>query len=183
MCGSATHPGGGSNGRAGATGGAGNPERVRKGKALTVAAVREIVIVGGGHNALVAAFYLAQKGLKPLVLERRAMVGGAAVTEEFHPGFRCSTRRSRRRTAASFDCARHAACQTRIAEARVARTTCSRRRRTAARWFSPTIRSRQRGKLSSSRRMTPRNMSNCIKCWSERRSNPQRTVDANPAGD
>jgi phytoene dehydrogenase-like protein len=56
-----------------------------------VAAAREIVIIGGGHNALVAAFYLAQKGLKPLVLERRAIVGGASVTEEFHPGFRCST--------------------------------------------------------------------------------------------
>jgi len=56
-----------------------------------VTAVREIVIVGGGHNALVTAFYLAKKGLKPLVLERRAIVGGAAVTEEFHPGFRCST--------------------------------------------------------------------------------------------
>jgi phytoene dehydrogenase-like protein len=56
-----------------------------------VAAAREIVILGAGHNALVAAFYLAQKGLKPLVLERRAMAGGAAVTEEFHPGFRCST--------------------------------------------------------------------------------------------
>jgi phytoene dehydrogenase-like protein len=56
-----------------------------------VASAREIVIIGAGHNALVTAFYLAQKGLKPLVLERRAMVGGAAVTEEFHPGFRCST--------------------------------------------------------------------------------------------
>jgi phytoene dehydrogenase-like protein len=56
-----------------------------------VAAARDIVIVGGGHNALVAAFYLARKGLKPLVLERRAIVGGAAVTEEIHPGFRCST--------------------------------------------------------------------------------------------
>jgi phytoene dehydrogenase-like protein len=56
-----------------------------------VAGVREVVILGAGHNALVAAFYLAKKGLKPLVLERRAMVGGAAVTEEFHPGFRCST--------------------------------------------------------------------------------------------
>jgi phytoene dehydrogenase-like protein len=56
-----------------------------------VPTAREIVIVGGGHNALVAAFYLAKKGLKPLVLERRAMVGGAAITEEFHPGFRCST--------------------------------------------------------------------------------------------
>ena len=56
-----------------------------------MAAAREIVIIGAGHNALVAAFYLAQKGLKPLVLERRAIVGGASVTEEFHPGFRCST--------------------------------------------------------------------------------------------
>jgi phytoene dehydrogenase-like protein len=56
-----------------------------------VAAQREIVILGAGHNALVTAFYLANKGLKPLVLERRDIVGGAAVTEEFHPGFRCST--------------------------------------------------------------------------------------------
>jgi len=56
-----------------------------------VADARDVVIVGGGHNALITAFYLAQKGLKPLVLEGRAMVGGAAVTEEFHPGFRCST--------------------------------------------------------------------------------------------
>ena len=52
---------------------------------------RDVVIIGGGHNALVAAFYLARKGLKPLVLERREVIGGAAVTEEFHPGFRCST--------------------------------------------------------------------------------------------
>ena len=49
------------------------------------------MILGGGHNALVAAFYLAKKGHKPLVLERRKIVGGAAVTEEFHPGFKCST--------------------------------------------------------------------------------------------
>jgi len=56
-----------------------------------MAASRDIVIIGGGHNALVTAFYLARKGLKPLVLERRPIVGGAAVTEEFHPGFRCST--------------------------------------------------------------------------------------------
>ena len=56
-----------------------------------MAGAREVVIVGGGHNALVTAFYLARAGLKPLVLERRAMVGGAAVTEEIAAGFRCST--------------------------------------------------------------------------------------------
>ncbi|MGA7930548.1 MAG: NAD(P)/FAD-dependent oxidoreductase [Candidatus Sulfotelmatobacter sp.] len=52
---------------------------------------RDIVIIGGGHNGLVTAFYLAKAGFKPLVLERRAKVGGAAITDEFHPGFRCST--------------------------------------------------------------------------------------------
>ncbi|MHB8485623.1 MAG: phytoene desaturase family protein [Candidatus Acidiferrales bacterium] len=51
---------------------------------------RDIIIIGAGHNGLVAAFYLARAGFKPLVLERRAVVGGAAVTEEFHPGFRAS---------------------------------------------------------------------------------------------
>jgi phytoene dehydrogenase-like protein len=51
----------------------------------------DIVIIGGGHNGLVAACYLAKAGLKTLVLERREIVGGSAVTEEIHPGFRCST--------------------------------------------------------------------------------------------
>ena len=50
----------------------------------------DIVIVGGGHNGLVCAFYLARAGLKVTVLERREVVGGAAVTEEFHPRFRNS---------------------------------------------------------------------------------------------
>ncbi len=52
---------------------------------------RDIVIIGGGHNGLVTAFYLAKAGFKPLVLERRPQPGGAAITGEFHPGFRCST--------------------------------------------------------------------------------------------
>jgi phytoene dehydrogenase-like protein len=52
---------------------------------------RDLVIIGGGHNGLVTAFYLAKAGFKPLVLERLTQVGGAAVTDEFHPGFRCST--------------------------------------------------------------------------------------------
>jgi phytoene dehydrogenase-like protein len=52
---------------------------------------RDVLIIGGGHNGLVTAFYLAKAGFKPLVLERRAQVGGAAITDEFHPGFRCST--------------------------------------------------------------------------------------------
>ena len=51
----------------------------------------DIVIIGAGHNGLVTAFYLARAGLRPLVLERRPVVGGVAITDEFHPGFRCST--------------------------------------------------------------------------------------------
>jgi phytoene dehydrogenase-like protein len=50
----------------------------------------DALIIGGGHNGLVCAAYLAAGGLKVTVLERRGVVGGAAVTEEFHPGFRNS---------------------------------------------------------------------------------------------
>jgi phytoene dehydrogenase-like protein len=52
--------------------------------------MRDVVIIGGGHNGLVCAAYLAKAGLKVTVLERLDVVGGAAVTEEFHPGFRNS---------------------------------------------------------------------------------------------
>src|SRR6201988_511813 len=51
----------------------------------------DIVIIGGGHNGLVAACYLAKAGLKVQVLERRESVGGGAITGEFHPGFNVST--------------------------------------------------------------------------------------------
>ncbi|MET0289594.1 MAG: NAD(P)/FAD-dependent oxidoreductase [Pseudoxanthomonas sp.] len=50
----------------------------------------DVLIIGGGHNGLTCAAYLARAGLKVTVLERRGVVGGAAVTEEFHPGFRNS---------------------------------------------------------------------------------------------
>jgi phytoene dehydrogenase-like protein len=50
----------------------------------------DALIIGGGHNGLTCAAYLAGAGLKVTVLEQRAVVGGAAVTEEFHPGFRNS---------------------------------------------------------------------------------------------
>ncbi|MDX1512798.1 MAG: NAD(P)/FAD-dependent oxidoreductase [Gammaproteobacteria bacterium] len=50
----------------------------------------DAVIIGGGHNGLTCAGYLAAAGLNVRVLERRSVVGGAAVTEEFHPGFRNS---------------------------------------------------------------------------------------------
>jgi phytoene dehydrogenase-like protein len=50
----------------------------------------DAVIIGGGHNGLVCAFYLARAGMKIRIVERRDVVGGAAVTEEFHPGFRNS---------------------------------------------------------------------------------------------
>ena len=52
---------------------------------------RDVIIIGGGHNGLVTAFYLAKAGFRPLVLERRPQIGGSAITEELHPGFRCST--------------------------------------------------------------------------------------------
>ena len=51
----------------------------------------DVVIIGAGHNGLVCACYLAKAGLKVAMVERRPVVGGAAVTEEFHPGFRNST--------------------------------------------------------------------------------------------
>jgi phytoene dehydrogenase-like protein len=51
----------------------------------------DVLIIGGGANGLVAAFYLAKAGFKPLVLERRDVVGGGAVTGEIAPGFRCPT--------------------------------------------------------------------------------------------
>ena len=56
----------------------------------TAGASCDALIIGGGHNGLVCAAYLAAAGLKVTVLEQRSVVGGAAVTEEFHPGFRNS---------------------------------------------------------------------------------------------
>ena len=49
------------------------------------------MVIGAGHNGLTCACYLARAGLSVGVFERRGLVGGAAVTEEFHPGFRNST--------------------------------------------------------------------------------------------
>jgi len=51
--------------------------------------VTDAIIIGGGHNALTAAFYLARSGRRPLVIERRDSVGGGAVTAQIHPGCRC----------------------------------------------------------------------------------------------
>ena len=50
----------------------------------------DAVVIGGGHNGLTAAAYLAKAGRSVLVLERRHVLGGAAVTEEVFPGFRFS---------------------------------------------------------------------------------------------
>ncbi|MGA7452816.1 MAG: NAD(P)-binding protein [Rhodoplanes sp.] len=57
-------------------------DRVAKGQRM-----HDVVIIGGGHNGLVCSAYLAIAGLSVVVLEQRHIVGGAAVTEEFSPGF------------------------------------------------------------------------------------------------
>src|SRR5260370_6295978 len=67
------------------------PGRRVQGGQLIMPLGQRVVLIGGGHNALITAFYLAKGGFKPLVLERREMVGGGAITEEFHPGFKAST--------------------------------------------------------------------------------------------
>src|SRR5262245_25940000 len=51
----------------------------------------DAIVIGGGHNGLTAAAYLARAGLSTLVLERREIVGGCCVTEEIAPGYRAST--------------------------------------------------------------------------------------------
>src|SRR5215472_1629565 len=55
-----------------------------------MAGAPKVLILGAGHNGLVASFYLAKAGFEVTVLERRPVVGGCAITEEVHPGFRCS---------------------------------------------------------------------------------------------
>src|SRR3970040_86516 len=56
-----------------------------------MAEIWDAVIVGGGHNGLVTAAYLARAGRRVLVLERREVLGGASVTEEAFPGYKVST--------------------------------------------------------------------------------------------
>jgi phytoene dehydrogenase-like protein len=51
----------------------------------------DAIVIGGGHNGLVNGAYLARGGLKTLILERRHLVGGAAITEELRPGFQFTT--------------------------------------------------------------------------------------------
>ena len=57
---------------------------------MSVVIKYDAIVIGGGHNGLTAAAYLARAGKKVLVLERRYVLGGAAVTEEVFPGFKFS---------------------------------------------------------------------------------------------
>ena len=59
-------------------------------RSVTSMSKYDSIIIGSGHNGLIAANYLADAGKKVLVLERRSVVGGATVTEEFAPGFHAS---------------------------------------------------------------------------------------------
>src|SRR3954469_24599912 len=70
--------------------GALRPSRNDRGTACTFMIETDVIIIGAGHNGLTCAAYLAMAGLRVRVVERRKVVGGAAVTEEFHPGFRNS---------------------------------------------------------------------------------------------
>ena len=73
----------------------------------------DAVIIGGGHNGLVSAAYLARAGMKTVVLEQRHVLGGAAVTEELFPGFRFSVCQLRRIAAAARDHPRPRAAEAR----------------------------------------------------------------------
>ena len=53
--------------------------------------IYDVIVIGGGHNGLIAAGYLAKAGRTVLLLEKRKVVGGAAITEEFYPGFKFSS--------------------------------------------------------------------------------------------
>lgn len=65
--------------------------RRRRRRAGAAGRTYDAIVVGGGHNGLTAAGYLGKAGFDTLVLEKRSIVGGSAVTEEIHPGFRAST--------------------------------------------------------------------------------------------
>ena len=98
----------------------------------------DAVIIGGGHNGLISAAYLARAGLKTLVLERRHVLGGAAVTEEIVPGLPVLGRELRREPAAARDHPR----------ARAARSTASTSSRSTAR-------SRRSSPATAARRRLP----------------------------
>src|SRR6185312_613966 len=68
-----------------------SPGRPRASRMARVSVIKDVAVVGGGHNGLACAAYLARAGLDVVVLERRDVLGGAAVTEEPWPGYRISS--------------------------------------------------------------------------------------------
>ena len=98
-------------GRPGTKRGHANPQRDEQEVAMA-----DVIIIGGGHNALVTAFYLAKGGRKPLVLERRPIVGGCATTRGVRAGLSIGDARAHARAAAAVDRPRHAARAARRAD-------------------------------------------------------------------